>query len=215
MVVEIDDATKDQVTQMFEGLDSDVKIHLFIQEHDCLYCNDTGALVSQVAALSKKITVVEHKGALDSPNAVKMGIKMTPAIVLHGKDEYKIRYYGIPAGHEFGALIGSIIDVSTGDVELPEDIVDDIKAIDKPIDIKVFTTPQCPYCPNMVRLANMAAILNPLIEANGIESLEFREMAEKYQVFGVPKTVINESTAVEGLIPPQVFVDKLYEAVGS
>ncbi|MCK4483944.1 MAG: thioredoxin family protein, partial [Candidatus Thorarchaeota archaeon] len=142
-----------------------------------------------------------------------LGVKYYPAIVLHGKGEYKVRFYGIPSGHEFGALVAGIVDVSTGIPPLPPDIAEDIKAIDKPIHIRVFTTPQCPYCPGMVRLAHQAAILNSLIEADMVEALEFQDLTTKYEVFGVPKSIFNETVSVEGLTPPELFVEKLYEAI--
>ncbi len=213
MVVEMDDATREQVTEMFKALESDVKMHVFVKEHDCLYCNDTLSLAELVADLSEKIHLEVHKGELNKGLPAKLGVKHAPAIVLHGKAEYKIRFYGIPAGHEFGALISSIIDVSKGVVPLPPEIVDDISSVEKPIHIRVFTTPQCPYCPAMVRLANQAAIVNPLIESDAIESLEFQQLTSKYQVYGVPKTIFNETVTVEGLTPPEVFVEKLFDAV--
>ncbi len=213
MVVELDDATKEQVLELFGQLEHDVKIHLFIEEHDCLYCGDTRDLVEQVAELSDKIEVVIYKEALGTDVARDLGVKYHPATIIHGEKPYKVRFYGIPAGHEFSALVGSIIDVSTGKPALEGGIIEDIKSIDKPVHLQVFTTPTCPYCPAMVRLAHQAAILNPLIEADMIEALEFQELSKKYQVFGVPKTVINETVSVEGLIPPELFVEKLFEAV--
>ncbi|MGY5861918.1 MAG: thioredoxin family protein [Candidatus Thorarchaeota archaeon] len=213
MVVEIDDSMKAEVTEMFQNLDSDVRIHLFVKDHECLYCNDTTALVTQVAELSDKVEVTSHKE--DTVTMDALGVKYHPAIVLHGKGEYKVRFYGIPSGHEFGALIAGIVDVSTGMPPLPPDIVEDIKAIDKSIHIKVFTTPQCPYCSGMVRLAHQAAIINPLIEADMIEALEFQDLTTKYEVFGVPKSIFNETVSVEGLTPPELFVEKLYEAIDS
>jgi glutaredoxin-like protein len=213
MVIEMDDETKMQVQEMFSGLDNDVTIHLFVEDHECLYCNDTRDMVQLIAELSDKVKIETHRGPLDSEAAKKMGVEYHPAIVLHGRDEYKVKFYGIPAGHEFGALIGSIIDVSSGTAPLPEDIIEDIKSIDKPIRIRVFVTPQCPYCPGMTRLSNQAAILNPLISSEMIESLEFQQLAQEFEVFGVPKTVFNDSVTVEGLTPPEMFVDKLFEAV--
>jgi glutaredoxin-like protein len=172
-------------------------------------------MVEQLADLSDKVTVVEHKGSLDAGKAKEWGVEYHPAIVLHGEKEYNVKFYGIPAGHEFGALVGSIIDVSTGTAPLPPDVIEDIMSIDKPINIKVFVTPQCPYCPNMTRLAHQAAILNPLIDSMMIESLEFQELTAKYGVFGVPKTIINETTFIEGLSPVDMFVEKLFEAIDS
>ncbi|MHA1964084.1 MAG: protein disulfide oxidoreductase [Candidatus Thorarchaeota archaeon] len=213
MVVEMDDATREQVREMFTGMVNTVTIHLFIEEKDCLYCNDVKDMVEQLAELSDTITIVEHKGSLENDDAKEMGIERYPAIVLHGKDKYNVKFYGIPAGHEFGALVGSIIDVSTGTSPLPPDVVEDIISIDKPINIKVFVTPQCPYCPNMTRLAHQASILNPLISSEMIESLEFQELTAKYGVFGVPKTIINETTIIDGLPPVAMFIEKLFEAI--
>ncbi len=215
MVVEMDDATREQVREMFTGILNTVTAHLFLEERNCLYCNDVKDMVEQLAELSEKIHIVEHRGALTSDEAKEMGVEYHPAIVLHGTDKYNIKFYGIPAGHEFGALVNSIIDVSTGTAPLPPDVIEDIKAIDKPINIKVFVTPQCPYCPNMTRLAHQAAILNPLITSEMIESLEFQELTAKYEVFGVPKTVINETTMIDGLSPVEMFVEKLFEAIDS
>ncbi len=213
LVVEMDEATKEQVKVMFSTLEDDVTIHLFVKDHDCLYCGDTTALITMVADLSKKITVEKHTDEIGSGKAAEMGVRAHPTVVLHGKDKYKVRFLGIPAGHEFGALIAGIVAVSTGSVPLEPDIIQDIKEIDKPLHIQVFTTPQCPYCPNAVRLAHYAAILNPLIEADMVEALEFQDLANKYKVFGVPKTIINETVHIEGAVPPEAFVEKLYDAV--
>ncbi len=213
MVVEMDDATKEQVIELFTGIVNDVTAHLFLEEKECLYCNDVKDMVDQLGELTDKLTVVEHKGSLDTGLAKEWGVEHHPAIVLHGKDKYNVKFYGIPAGHEFGALVGSIIDVSTGTAPLPLDVIEDIVSIDKPINIKVFVTPQCPYCPNMTRLAHQASILNPMISSEMIESLEFQELTTKYEVFGVPKTIINETTTIDGLSPVEMFVEKLFESI--
>ena len=213
MVIEMDEETKEQVTQRFEILDDDISLHLFVGDHMCLYCNDTKALVEQVAELSDKVSVVIHKGGLDDKDAKEYGVTRNPTTAIVNKGEAKIRFNGIPAGREFGAFIASIIDVSTGFIQLPPTIIEDIKAIDKPVRILVFTTPQCPYCPDMVRLSIQAALANPLIEVDQIESLEFSDLARKYEVFGVPKTIFNDTVSADGLVPPDIFVEKLYDAV--
>ena len=213
MVIEMDDATRAQVTEMFELLTNDVTIQLFTADHDCLYCNDTRDMAEMVAEVSDKVKVEEHKGSLAAGIAKELGVEHTPAMVLHGKEPYKVKFYGIPAGHEFTALIGGIVDVSAGVAPLPPDVIEDIKSIDKPIRIRVFVTPQCPYCAGMTRLAHQAAIINPLITGEMFESLEFQEEATRFEVFGVPKTIFNETVTVDGLTPPEMFVEKLFEAI--
>jgi len=209
----MEEATKEQVRVMFATLDHEVTAHLFVKDHDCLYCGDTATLIAQVAELSEKVKVEVHKDNIGEGKAAEFEVTNHPMIILHGKEEYKVRFLGIPAGHEFGALIAGIVAVSTGAVPLQPDVIEDIKTIDKPLHIQVFSTPQCPYCPNMVRLAHYAAILNPLIKADMVEALEFQDLATKYQVFGVPKTIINETVHLEGAVAPEVFVEKLFDAV--
>jgi glutaredoxin-like protein len=211
MVVEMDDETKAQVKELFGELKENVTIHLFVKEENCLYCNDTTDLVNLVAENSDKVSVAKH--SIESEMAKQLGIEHAPGIALEASKRYNIKFYGIPAGHEFGALIGSIVDVSKGEAPLPPDIIEDIASIDKAINIKVFVTPQCPYCPAMTRLAHQAAIINPLITSEMVESLEFQELATKYEVFGVPKTIFNEDVSAEGLTPPEMFVEKLYDAI--
>lgn len=47
-----------------------------------------------------------------------------------------------------------------------------------------------------------------------VEATEFPHLAIKYQVRGVPRTVINESHFVDGLVPEAVMLEKLLLALG-
>jgi hypothetical protein len=42
------------------------------------------------------------------------------------------------------------------------------------------------------------AIASPMVRADMVEATEFPHLSMKYQVMGVPRTVINETTHVEG-----------------
>ena len=47
-----------------------------------------------------------------------------------------------------------------------------------------------------------------------VEAIEFPHLANKYGVQGVPRTIINENTTIEGSVPEPLFVAKVLEAVG-
>jgi predicted DsbA family dithiol-disulfide isomerase len=66
-----------------------------------------------------------------------------------------------------------------------------------------------------VSLAQRFAIENPHIHADCIEVTEFPEVAEKYRVYAVPKTVINEQTSVEGALPESHFLEAVLKALPS
>jgi predicted DsbA family dithiol-disulfide isomerase len=50
------------------------------------------------------------------------------------------------------------------------------------------------------------------VSADVIEVSEFPDVAQRYQVRGVPKIVINEKTSIEGALPEAQFVSKVVEA---
>jgi predicted DsbA family dithiol-disulfide isomerase len=53
------------------------------------------------------------------------------------------------------------------------------------------------------------AIANSHIVADVVEVSEFLDLAQRYQVRGVPKTVINDSVEFLGNVPESTFVEHI------
>ncbi|MGB5057453.1 MAG: thioredoxin family protein, partial [Candidatus Promineifilaceae bacterium] len=62
-------------------------------------------------------------------------------------------------------------------------------------------------------MAHQLAMESEFITADMVEAIEFPQLSNKYQVHGVPRTVINESTHMEGAAPEPILLGKLQEAV--
>jgi predicted DsbA family dithiol-disulfide isomerase len=50
------------------------------------------------------------------------------------------------------------------------------------------------------------AFANPHITSHAIEATEFMDLARKYRVTGVPKTIVNDSVEIMGALPEDMFV---------
>ena len=50
------------------------------------------------------------------------------------------------------------------------------------------------------------AFANEHITAYAVEATEFPDLARKYRVTGVPKTVVNDTVEILGALPPDEFV---------
>jgi len=48
-----------------------------------------------------------------------------------------------------------------------------------------------------------------LVRADMVEAIEFPHLANKYQVYGVPLTVINEKGRVEGAVPEARLIQEV------
>jgi predicted DsbA family dithiol-disulfide isomerase len=64
-----------------------------------------------------------------------------------------------------------------------------------------------------VVLAHRLAIESDWIRADAVEATEFPHLANKYEVYGVPRTVINETTHIEGAVPEPMLVNELMKAL--
>ncbi|MFX1486592.1 MAG: thioredoxin family protein [Promethearchaeota archaeon] len=215
MPVEIDEDTKKHVKEMFDDLRSDVRILFFHCDKNCVVCDTTLDLLKEVAKLSGKVSIEKHDCKKDEAKAKELGVKRHPTTIIVGERDYGVRYSGIPSGYEFGPFVESIVDVSKGEAYLGDDTLKRLRKLGKPVDIKVFVMPTCPYCPAMVRLAHRLAVASNRIRSEMIESIEFRDMALEYSVTAVPKTVINDKVEVVGLQPESEFVDSIFKAVKS
>src|SRR4051794_16900287 len=113
-MVLLDQEIRDQITELFAELDEQVRLVFFTRkssplfvpgEEQCLSCEDEQALLGELVELSDKL-VLEVHDVKDEPDlAREAGIDKVPALVLHGpNDAGQVRFFGLPAGHEFSTL---------------------------------------------------------------------------------------------------------------
>lgn len=212
MNVNIDEKTLNIVREMLSKVKNEIKIFYFALSTQQESSSDiVEEILSLLNDLNDKIRII--KVTRESSLIKKFKIEKFPALVIHGEMEYNIRYFGTPMGYEFGVLIEDIIDVSKGKPDLPENIINALVSIDKEVHIQVFVTPTCPYCPTIARAAHMYAIVNLNIISDVIEANEFPDLIEKYNIYAVPKVVINEEVEFEGIVPHEFFIEKILEAL--
>jgi hypothetical protein len=59
------------------------------------------------------------------------------------------------------------------------------------------------------------AFANPNITAVAVEAMEFPDLARRYRVSGVPKTIVNDTTEILGALPPDMFIEQALSSVNS
>jgi glutaredoxin-like protein len=212
----LNDEVQMQVRQVLSELRAPVHMLVFVRSGDtdeCEMCATTRQLAEEVAGLSDQIVFEVHDLAAEPAIAEAYGIDKAPAIaLLRGGDlpkDYGIRFFGIPSGYEFTSLIEALKMVSEERAGLSAQTQAALARLDRPVHIQVFVTPTCPYCPRAVLLAFNLAIASDRVKAEMVEANEFPELSERYGVYGVPRTVINDVIHVEGAVPEQMLVGEL------
>jgi glutaredoxin-like protein len=205
---------QERLRESFREMSRAVRLVFFTQTLGCDTCLQTKQILDELPPLSDKITVEEVNFILEPETAKEYGIDRVPAVAIVGQDEAgdardsKIRFLGAPAGYEFMSLIQAVLLVGGRPSMLSEESRKRIAAVTEPTTVHVFTTPTCPHCPRAVAVAHEMAFANPNIIAFAVEATEFPDLARKYAVTGVPKTVVNDSVEILGALPPDAFVEQ-------
>jgi len=202
---------RQDVRRVLGELPAPVTLTLFTKD-DCPTCPDLVRLVREMTEVDPRIRQRVLRFETETAEALSLGIEDAPAIAVTGERDYGIRFYGTPGGFEFASFLDAIRTVSHGASGLPGDLQRRLGALAKPVRIRVFVTPTCPYCPRAVETANHIAVAATGVKAEMVEAMEFQELSDRFDVRGVPRIVINDGAAYEGAIPPTQFVDAVMKA---
>jgi len=208
------------IRQRFQAkLVDDVTITLFtasaagltVPGWECEYCPTTLQLLEEIVALDARLKLEVRSIAADL-DTDRLPVARVPAIVISRNGGSRIRFYGIPSGFEFAALIDDLVAVSRNESGLAPETKRALGALTQDVHIQVFVTPTCPYCPGASRLAHAMGLESPRVRADVIEATEFPVLADKYGVYGVPKVVLNETRSFEGALPEAAFLQHVMAA---
>jgi glutaredoxin-like protein len=201
----------EQVRQALSELGRPVVLRTFVRKEGCDTCAETLGLAEELAATSEKLSV----DVVELPAGAEEGMLGAPAIRLLARREdgtlqdYGVLFYGTPSGYEFTSLIASLLMVSNGDSGLSPTTRQRLAELTDDVDLQVFVTPTCPYCPRAVILAHQMAIESPRVRAAMVEATEFPEEAMRHGVSGVPHSVINHNAHVVGAVPEAQFLAEI------
>lgn len=211
----LDDNIKTELKKRFSVLKNKVKLIFFTQELECQYCRETKSILSELVETSDKLELSIKNFVTDKEEVEKYGIDKIPATVIVDENDfdYGIKFYGIPSGYEFASLLEDIVMLGTGVSGLTPEMEKEVKGINQNVHMQVFVTPTCPYCPQAVLMAHKFAYVNPMVKSDMVEATEFPHLSNKYNVRGVPRTVINENVFLEGAAPEQMVFNKVQEAL--
>jgi glutaredoxin-like protein len=204
-----------QVQKAFSELDRPVLMRAYVRSGSCETCAELLALVEELAATHEKLSA----DVVQIEPGVASDVLGTPAIrLLAGSadgrwEDYGVAFYGTPSGYEFTSLVTSIVLVSKGDSGLAPASREALAGLPGDVDLQVFVTPTCPYCPRTVILAHQMAIESPRVRAAMVEAMEFPEDSMRHGISGVPHSVINQKAHVVGALPESQFLAEILGAL--
>ncbi len=139
------------------------------------------ALLHDVAEQSALITLSE-----DGSDARKPSFSVGPK-----GGEARVRFAGLPMGHEFTSLILALLQAGGYPPKVEAEVIEQIKGLDVELNFETYISLSCHNCPDVVQALNLMAVLNPKIRHTMIDGALFQKEVEARQIMAVPTVYLN------------------------
>ncbi|MDP2144932.1 MAG: alkyl hydroperoxide reductase subunit F [Gallionella sp.] len=193
----LDTAIKTQLAAYLEKLQQPIELVASPDGSDA--SRQMRELLADIAALSPKVTVREDGADARKPSFSVGRPGETP----------RIRFAGIPMGHEFTSLILALLQTGGHPPKVEAELIAQIKELKGSFKFETFISLSCHNCPDVVQALNLMAVLNPSVESVMIDGALHKAEVEARQIMAVPVVYLNGEVFGQGRMTIEEIVAKL------
>ncbi|PKN55100.1 MAG: alkyl hydroperoxide reductase subunit F [Deltaproteobacteria bacterium HGW-Deltaproteobacteria-14] len=194
----LDDTLKSQLAAFLDRLTRDVELTAWLD--DSQGSKDTAALLADVAASSPRVSVTHRHDAAER----------TPSFAVHLPGEPpRVRFAGLPLGHEFTSLVLAILHVGGHPPRVSAAALAQIERLAGPLRFETYFSASCQNCPDVVQALNLFAARNPEVAHVAIDGALFQGEVEARQIMAVPTVYLNGERFAQGRMELDELLAKL------
>ncbi len=105
--------------------------------------------------------------------------------------EGRVRFAGLPMGHEFTSLILALLQSAGYPPKVEADLIEQIRNLEGEFNFETYISLSCHNCPDVVQALNLMAILNPNIRHTMVDGALFQKEVEERKIMAVPTVYLN------------------------
>ena len=193
----LDDTIKTQLKTYLERLQQPIELIASLGEDE--KSAEMRDLLRQIAPLSPLVNVRE-----DGNDARKPSFSVS-----RPGEAARIRFAGIPMGHEFTSLVLALLQVGGYPPKVEPALIEQIKAIPGNFRFETYISLSCHNCPDVVQALNLMAVLNPGIESVMIDGALYQPEVDERQIMAVPTVFMNGESFGQGRMTLEEIVAKI------
>ena len=159
-------------------------------------------LLHEIAELSDRVTLRTDGADTRRPSF---------AVARSGEAE-RIRFAGIPMGHEFTSLVLALLHVGGHPPKIDDGVLSRVRALQPTggrYRFEIFVSLSCHNCPDVVQALNLIAATNPDVETVMIDGALFQAEVDARKVMAVPAVFLNGEPFGQGRMSLEEIVLKL------
>ncbi len=196
----IDDALRAQLQSTLTHLKAPIELTAFLDQSPS--SDELRTLLQEIARASSLVSVQERIDAERSERAPSF------TIALAGQTP-RVRFAGLPLGHEFTSLILALLHVSGHAPRISSDELTQAESLAGPLHFETYFSASCQNCPDVVQALNVLAARNPHVQHTTIDGALFQSEVEQRQVLAVPSVFLNGVLFAQGRMEIADILNKL------
>ncbi|MFW9946344.1 MAG: thioredoxin family protein [Candidatus Odinarchaeota archaeon] len=177
----------------------------------CMDCDQFMSLLRVYEENSNGLLTIEELSIDENSDfAKRYDIQRVPTILFIDQQgrEY-IRYLASPQGGEIQPFIQAVFTFAGAPNYYRATIKQNLDRI-PPSTLKIMITNQCPYCPQVVTVANQFAIAaEGKVRTIVVDIMANPDIGQYYDAAGVPYTIINDQKTLVGMVGPNEILRAL------
>jgi alkyl hydroperoxide reductase subunit F len=193
----LDTNIQNQLKAYFENLKQ--PIELVASLDGSAKAQEMRELLHEIAALSPLITLKE-----DGTDARRPSFS-----VGRSGDTARVRFAGIPMGHEFTSLVLALLQAGGHPPKASEETLDQIRSIEGEYHFETYISLSCHNCPDVVQALNLMALYNPGITHTMIDGALFQQEVDERQIMAVPTVYLNGEHFDQGRMELEQFLARI------
>jgi alkyl hydroperoxide reductase subunit F len=193
----LDSAIKTQLSAYLEKLQTPIELVASLDASDA--ARQMRELLADIAALSPKVSMRDDGNDPRKPSF---------AIGRPG-EAARIRFAGIPMGHEFTSLVLALLQVGGHPPKVEAATIEQIRALKGSFRFESFISLSCHNCPDVVQAFNLMAVLNPGVESVMIDGALYQGEVDARKIMAVPTVFLDGEAFGQGRMSLEEILAKV------
>jgi alkyl hydroperoxide reductase subunit F len=193
----LDANIKTQLAAYLEKLQAPIELVASLDGSDA--ARQMRELLTEIAELSPKVAVRTDGTDARKPS-FSVGRPGEPA---------RIRFAGIPMGHEFTSLVLALLQTGGHPPKVDAAVIEQIKALSGSMRFETYISLSCHNCPDVVQALNLMAVLNSGVESVMIDGALYQDEVSARQIMAVPTVMLNGEAFGQGRMTIEEILAKV------
>lgn len=183
----LDESLQNQLKTYLEFLKTPVE--LSFSSDNSPEAEQMRTLLSEISTSSSLVTVREDVNGNERSPSFGVGAR---------GQEPRVRFAGLPLGHEFTSLVLALLHVGGHAPKVTDEVLRQIDGLDRELHFVTYFSQSCQNCPDVVQALNLLAARNPKITHVAVDGASFQNEVKSREIMAVPTIFLNGETFGQG-----------------